>query len=154
MNQDLLINNTNSTRSPTYLSHIVSVSSKTRGNSTVDSEFRQRDRSNIKTFVDFTEQKRKFGYDSVVNNIKRDFDSRSTESSRITRDGNKFINKNNYNQINVHIHNYNNYDKDSFKNSFPHDNAFIESTERDNIGNMYETPRGSVVENCLSDRKK
>jgi len=154
MKQDHLINNTISTRSPTYFSHILSVTSKTRENSTVDSEFRQRDRSKINTFVDFTEQKRKFGCDSLLNNKKRDFDSRSTESSRITRDGNLFINKNKYNNINVHIHNFNNYDRESFKNSFPHDNEFIESSERDNIGNMYETPRGSIVENCSSDKKK
>jgi len=154
MKDGFLINDKITTRSPTFLSNTQSVGRKLNEDSTAGSDFRYRDylKKNFQTFVDFRDQKKKFGYDSVIRKGNpNEGDTRSEISDRQTNEMGMFVNKNKYNQIHVHIHNYNIY-RNSRKNSTPPD-YLIESTEKENMGNLYETPRGSICDNNFNGGK-
>ena len=156
MKDGFLINDKITTRSPTFLSNTQSVGVKFKEGSTAESDFRYRDylKKNFQTFVDFRDQKKKFGYDSVIRRTNQnEGDARSEISERQTNEMGMFVNKNKYNQIHVHIHNYNIYNRgNSRKNSTPPD-YLRESTEKENVGNLYETPRGSICDNNFNGAK-
>jgi hypothetical protein len=148
--EGFLINDKITTRSPTFLTNSVSVTGKYKESSTAESDFKYRDylKKNYYTFVDFRDQKKRFGNDSISGKSNQnEIDTKSEFSDWQTNEMKMFVNKNKYNQIHVHIHNYNIYNRaGSYRNSTPPD-YYIESTEKDNVGNLYETPRGSICEN-------
>ncbi len=148
MKDNLLIDDKIPSRSPTFLTNKISVTGKNKEGSTAESDFKYRDllRKNYSTFVEFREQRRKFGYDSIIGKSNQnEFESKPGSYDKKTTDRNTLVSRNQYNQIHVHIHNYNIYSRGSYKNSpTPRDSGFRESTDRENIGNMYETPRGSI----------
>lgn len=147
MKDNFLINDKTTTRTPTFITNKISVTGKNREESSSESEFKYNDllRKNFNTFVEFKDQKKRFGYDSIIGK-QNDNQNKPGSYDKMENDRNMFVSRNNYNQIHVHIHNYNIYNKGSYKNSStPMDSILLESNnDRENIGNMYETPRGSI----------